>query len=210
MISDAALVQACADTYNLPATLQVPITGACARITTAPDGTSIVAFRGSVTVKDWIRDFIFEPVIDREHSQLGLCHAGFLDDAESIVDEVSQAVADKPWVSTGHSLGGALALGVAALMTCRNQAPAAFVTFGSPRFGMDRFVNWLSRVPGRQYRLGNDPVPTVPFDVPPLLRFLDARDPLIGIGQAQPDAFSCHHIAGYVQDVGTYLAKQAA
>lgn len=209
MISDFAIAQACADTYVLPATLPVPITDVCVRVTTAIDGTVIVAFRGSVTAEDWARDFIFAPIIDREHPQLGLCHGGFLDGAESIVAEVAQAVGDKLWISTGHSLGGALALGVAALMVCRNQPPVAFVTLGAPRFGMDKFVNCLLPVSGRQYRRGNDPVPTVPFDVPPLLRFLDTRAPLVAIGQAQRDAFACHHIAGYVDDVGAYIAKQA-
>jgi hypothetical protein len=61
-------------------------------------------------------------------------------------------------------------------------------------------------VPIRQYLRGNDPVPIVPFDVPPLLQFLDARDPLIAIGQAQRDPFACHDHLGYVADVGAYLA----
>jgi hypothetical protein len=210
VISDLELVQAAADTYTQPPTLPVPMTGVCARVAPGSDGTLIVAFRGSVTVEDWVHDFIFAPTVDREHPQLGVCHAGFLDDAESIVDEVARAVGDQPWLVTGHSLGGAIALGTAGLMACRGRAPQAFVTFGAPRFGMDKFVNWLLRVPGRQYRRGNDPVPTVPEFFPPLFRFLDARDPLIGIGAPQRDRFACHHIAGYVADVEAYLKTQAA
>lgn len=210
MISDLDLAQACADTYNLPPTLPIPITDTDARITAAADGAFVVAFRGSVSAEDWARDFICAPIVDREHPQLGPCHAGFLDGAESIVDEVAKAVGDAPWYSTGHSLGGALALGVAALMACRAKPPEAFVTFGAPRFGMDKFVAWLLRVKGRQYRRGNDPVPLVPFDVPPLLRFLDARVPLIQVGIAQQNPFRCHAITGYQTDVAAYLAKQAA
>jgi hypothetical protein len=56
-----------------------------------------------------------------------------------------------------------------------------------------------------QYRRGNDPVPTVPFDVPPLFEFKNAREPLIAVGTARSDPFSCHAIAGYVADVGAYL-----
>jgi len=206
MISDAALAQACADTYNLPATLPIPITGTDARIATAADGIIIVAFRGSVTAEDWARDFIVAPITDRDHPQLGPCHAGFLDGAQSIVGEVADAVTDKPWIVTGHSLGGALALGVAALMVCASKPPLAFVTFGAPHFGGDQFVNWLMRVAGRQYRRGNDPVPLIPFDAPPLFRFLDARAPLIEVGQPERDMFKCHAIVGYCADVAALEA----
>jgi HEAT repeat protein len=51
-------------------------------------------------------------------------------------------------------------------------------------------------------------LPLGPLDVPPLLQFLDARDPLIAIGAAQSDPFACHAIAGYVADVGN-LKPQA-
>ncbi len=212
MITDLDCVEACADTYSLPPTLPVPDTGVNCRITTTvEDGTGavIVAFRGSVTAEDWARDFICAPVEDRAHPALGPCHAGFLDGAESIVDAVAQEIATPAksypvWIA-GHSLGGALALGVGALLMCRGRKPAAIVTFGAPRFGGPSFVRAVIGVPIRQYLRGNDPVPIVPFDVPPLLQFLDARDPLIGIGQAQRDPFACHDHRGYVADVGAYL-----
>lgn len=203
MISDAALAQLCADTYTEPPTLVVPRTGTDCCVSTEPDGTAIVAFRGSVTAEDWARDFICAPVVDRAHPRLGRCHAGFLDGAESIVNEVMAAIGDKPFAVTGHSLGGALALGVGALLFCAGRAAAAIVTFGAPRFGMAQFVAVIGSLPVRQYRRGNDPIPLVPFDVPPLLQFLDARDPLIAIGASQRDPFACHAIDGYVADLGS-------
>jgi len=206
MIADLACVQACAATYTVAPTLPVPVTGTDCCITAAPDGTVIVAFRGSVTAEDWARDFICAPVEDRAHPQLGPCHAGFLDAAESIVGEVAAAIGDKRFEVSGHSLGGAVALGVGALLVLVKKLPLAIVTFGAPRFGMQPFVDALHAVPVRQYRRGNDPVPTVPFDVPPVLEFLDARDPLIEVGQAQRDPFACHAIAGYVADVAAHLA----
>jgi Lipase (class 3) len=210
MISDLDCARACADTYNLPPTLPVPQTGVDCRINVIDndgEGAVIVAFRGSVTAEDWARDFICAPIADRAHPQLGSCHAGFLDGAESIVDAVLQQLgyssAAWPRIITGHSLGGALALGVGALLTVAGKPPSAIVTFGAPRFGMDKFVAAIASVTVRQYRRGNDPVPLVPFDVPPLLNFLDARDPLIAIGAAQRDPFACHAIGGYVADVGS-------
>lgn len=211
MISDIECVQACAATYTSAATLPVPASGAYVRITPASDGkTPIVAFRGSVTPLDWARDFFFAPVEVRDHPQLGRCHAGFLNDAESIVDAVEHTISASPFVLTGHSLGGALAVGVAALLVCAGIEPDAVVTFGAPRVGMARFAALLKDYPVRQYVRGNDPVPTVPWDVPPEWAFLDTRDPPIRIGVAQADRFACHHIGGYVDDVTAYLSKQAA
>jgi len=212
MVGDLDFVRACAATYAAPPTLPVPASGVDCRITLAPDesGSLIVSFRGSITAEDWLRDFIFTPIEDREHPQLGLCHAGFLDGAESILGEVTAAVGGRRYYVTGHSLGGALALGVGALMACSGKPPAAIVTFGAPRFGMAKFAAVLAPISLRQYRRGNDPVPFLPFDVPPLLQFLDARDPLLAIGIAQRDPFACHAIVGYVADVGTYLAAHTA
>lgn len=213
-MTDIDLVAACATTYVQPPTLPVPMTGVDCRITVAADGAMIVAFRGSVTAEDWARDFICAPIADREHPQLGLCHAGFLDGAESIVEAVSLSVGGAsalyPLYVTGHSLGGALALGVGALLALAKRPPAAIVTFGAPRFGMEKFVDALRPIPVRQYRRGNDVVPLVPFDVPPDLMWCDVCSPLIAIGQPQRDFLSCHHIAGYVDDVTALLQKRAA
>jgi hypothetical protein len=207
MISDLACAQRCAATYTDAPTLPIPETGTDCCVTTEPDGSVVVAFRGSVTAEDWARDFICAPVEDRAHPQLGHCHAGFLDGAESILAEVQSAIGGKSTIITGHSLGGALALGVGALLACAGTPPLAIVTFGAPRFGMAMFVKAIAALYVRQYRRGNDPVPTVPFDVPPLLQFLDARDPLIAIGVAQSDPFNCHSIAGYVADVGNLQSQ---
>jgi predicted lipase len=214
MMSDLDCVRACAETYRSPPTLPVPVTGVNCRITAEfdnGDGGIVVAFRGSVTVQDWLRDFFFAPIAVREHAQLGRCHAGFLDGAESILEalmqELTRASPTLPVLVTGHSLGGALAVGVGALLKLAGRPPAAIVTFGAPRFGMAAFVACLKDVPVRQYVRGNDPVPTVPFDVAPEWAFVDSCDPPIRIGKAQADRFACHHIAGYVADVAAYLAR---
>lgn len=120
---------------------------------------------------------------------------------------ITTAIGNKPSIVTGHSLV-ALALGLGALLVLAGLPPAEIVTFGSPRFGMDKFVAALTAVPVRQYRRGNDPVPLVPFDMPPLLEFRDARDPLIAVGTVQRDPFACA-IAGYAADVEIYLKVSA-
>ncbi len=208
MISDLDLARLCMAAYSSPPSIPVPKSGVYVCATPTLAGI-VVAFRGSITLEDWWGDFEAAAVEPREHPELGLCHAGFLDRAESIVNAVIDGLGNKPAILTGHSLGGAEALGVGALMIVNGKSPLAIVTFGAPRFGMEKFVDVLAPVAIRQYRRGNDPVPCVPFYVPPLLRFLDARDPRIAIGTAQIDAFSCHSIAGYVADMAV-LEKVAA
>lgn len=209
MISDLDLARACQAAYHEPPTLPVPPTETDVRITSTDDG-AIVAFRGSASAEDWLRDFMAEPIVDRAHPQLGPCHAGFLDGAESVATAIGQAVGNRPFWLTGHSLGGALALGVGALLLLAGQKAQAIVTFGAPRFGGDRFVAAIAPLPVRQWHRGNCPVVLVPFDLPPLLRFLDARLPLIPVGVAQRDPIACHSIDGYVVDVGAFLSTQAA
>lgn len=232
MVFDLECVQACQAVYGSPATIPVPITGAYARVTTASDGkTKIVTFRGSVTVEDWLRDFFGLPVEVRDHPDLGRCHAGFLDAAQSVAARVADAVGKGPFVLTGHSLGGAVAVGVAGLLVCLGIEPAAIVTFGAPRFGMMRFVAALAPYGARQYVRGTDLVPDLPEYMPPLFPFLDTRDPRIAIGavavlapvirtniiaKIRADisqlgaALASHHIDGYVSDVAAYLQTKTA
>lgn len=207
MITDVHLAHACQDVDMLGGNLPVDDSGITIRITETVDGP-IVAFRGSVTPKDWARDFLALPIEDEVHPQLGMCHAGFLGGAESVAGEVSAALGGTLAHVTGHSLGGALALGVGAILLLEGKPPKSIVTFGAPRFGGGTFVNLLLGMPIRQYRRGNDPVPLVPFDVPPLIRFFHAREPLIQLGVAQRDAFACHHLPGYIEDLVTWLAAK--
>ena len=201
MISDLDLVNLCQATYSSPATLKEPSSGVYCCSTDTPYG-KVYAFRGSITRQDWERDGETLPRKSRLHPQLGYCHDGFLTAAESIVAEVAADAGDAPVILTGHSLGGAEAVGVAALMVLLGKTPAKVTTFGAPRFGMFTFVRVVNKITTvRQYRRGNDPVPDVPFFLPFLFRYRISRSPLIPIGKPQLDAFSAHHIEGYVADM---------
>ena len=70
---------------------------------------------------------------------------------------------EKEIILTGHSLGGAVALIVGALMVRDEIYPNQIVTFGAPRCGR---LKLLDRVPVTMYRHGKDIVPLVP----PLMR----------------------------------------
>lgn len=210
MTSDLELVAACADTYVSPPSIPVPPTETDARITRASDGAWIVAFRGSVSIEDWVRDFVCLPIMVRAHPQLGPVHAGFLDGAQSVVGPIAATVGSDLFYLTGHSLGGALALGVGGLLVAMGKPPIRVATFGAPRFGMSQFATMMAPLAVAQYRRGNDIVPLLPFDVPPDFAFVDTRDPLIQIGMAQTDFLRCHAIAGYQSDLAAYLKSRGA
>jgi hypothetical protein len=210
MISDIEIVNACAASYQQPATLPRGPLDPYICISTASDGeTLLVINRGSVTWQDWLRDFLFAPIELKSYPQLGPCHSGFMTGAENVIDAIEKTVGDRPAIYGGHSLGGAEAVDEAALMALRGKPPTAVVTFGCPRVGMASFVQFMSRYPVRQWVRGNDIVPDEPGCVPPEFKFLDtaARIP---IGLPQIIRTKCHAITGYVADVTAALNQKAA
>ena len=93
-----------------------------------------IAFRGSVHARDWLTDF------DVRRADQGICtlHAGFLAAARSIVGQVAridQREVKARLTITGHSLGGAVAVIVAWLLSERGWRADQVVTFGGPRVG---------------------------------------------------------------------------
>ena len=97
------------------------------------------------TRRDWLRDldanfvFVFHP-------QLGRMHRGFLAGATAILPRIVLPSPPQPLVLTGHSLGGALALIVGALLLVNATPIAAIVTFGARRAGMSDFCGVLKDV----------------------------------------------------------------
>jgi len=124
------------------------------------------AFRGTDNGASALTDLELIPCAAKG---LGLVHLGFWETVEGIYDAVA---AEKPAIITGHSLGGALALLLAARMTLDGVPPAAVFTFGAPRIsigGQARSV--LASVPILMFRHGADIVPEVPlgFEHPAVL-----------------------------------------
>lgn len=183
-MNDLALAQLSASAYSQPPTfaasdLHAVLTG------------NVLAFRGTTKdVLDWIYDIeVFGRTKDKA---LGTMHAGFLAAGEALY-ALARSKLPPDVILTGHSLGGALALVVGALMCVAGTPPAAIVTFGAPRVGMMKCRRVLSKVTIRQWRNGNDPVPAVPP-----WPFLHMVKTLTAIGQPSRDPLLCHFIASYV------------
>jgi hypothetical protein len=147
---------------------------------------------------DWLRDIRFWPARVRG---LGPVHAGFGLGANAAWRQMAPelGVTHEIVTFTGHSLGGALALCLAAIHAYeRPGAPFRVVTFGAPRpaflnpWFRARLARGVERV---LYRRRGDVVPDVPW---PLYGH-GARQTTIGRDLGEPIAN--HAIAQYARDL---------
>ena len=196
--SDAELCAAAAAAYVSPATFAVSDIHA---VVTSIGGLIVVAFRGTVPTswRDWFRDIDAVPTPVMDHPRLGYCHRGFMSGAEAILP-LLLPILTGPFCLTGHSLGGALAVSAAALMTDLGRPPVVLTTFGAARVGIGaRLAELLVGVPGRSYRHGSDPVVEVP-----IWPFRHHRA-LTDIGVAEIDAIADHAISAYAAALTSVL-----
>lgn len=125
---------------------------------------SILCFRGTSNLGQWIRDFRFLPTAH----PWGEVHLGFLDGLGNVKAEVerfsrSMRLTSRIWI-TGHSLGGALAV-LAAASLRSNGLEARVYTFGQPRVGLSTFSERFDiEFPKRMVRFINqsDIIPRIP------------------------------------------------
>jgi hypothetical protein len=167
---DAALARA---GFSPAATFNFAPAGAQAFATTMPDGTGLVAFRG--TQPGDLRDLIADARANLVEFQNGArVHAGFLAAFRSLEQPIADWIArtgSPRLVFTGHSLGAAMATVAAAL-----RPDSRLVTFGSPRVG--------------------DPAFAAPFAAREVRRYVDCTDcitrvppELLGYGHAGADLY---------------------
>ncbi|KAF8644785.1 hypothetical protein AX16_008247 [Volvariella volvacea WC 439] len=112
----------------------------------------VVAFRGSLEPIDILTDILIiqKPLRAPGISNVGdaYVHTGFLNAynlvAEQVLDLVKSELSSKPGytvVSTGHSLGGAIAsLAALSIRGTHPNVPLKLYTFGQPRTGNDAFA----------------------------------------------------------------------
>ncbi|MEM9015838.1 MAG: lipase family protein [Verrucomicrobiota bacterium] len=152
--------------------LSIHKTGNHASIYRFSDGRegTILCFRGTSKLRQWIMNTVIRPhgwrrfrlADDPEGARV---HSGFyvfFKRAWPLLREVLH-VQPKPWVFTGHSLGGALAT-IASVVS----PPDLLCTFGAPKVGNAEFYELSG--PSRVWRIVNDRdlVPRLPLPDPKL------------------------------------------
>jgi len=123
----------------------------------------LIACRGTepTQLNDVVADLKMFPV---PHHKGGRVHRGFYGEYQKVIPGIKEALAKHNkagkktvWVC-GHSLGGAMAVLVAAEL----QPNGGLHTFGQPRVGTAEFLKCLKDVPYYRYRNNNDIVTAVP------------------------------------------------
>lgn len=160
-LARARLLLEFADRAYAESTVRDELTGTDVLIT-RHDGATIVAFRGSSEIRDWLVNAQFGFWSDK----YGRVHRGFVFAWASVAAKVIESVGPHDAVYlTGHSLGGALAL-IAARDLVKNLVyPTAVVTFGAPRVGDAAWCRDYDAILGGrtdQFVAQGDPVPLVP------------------------------------------------
>jgi pimeloyl-ACP methyl ester carboxylesterase len=173
-MTDLALAQLCQALYASAAPAMAA--GIAYEVT-----DSVICCRGSQVTEDWIRDFAVLP----RWTRLGVVHAGFW---AGMLDLYAAVKGVTNPVIVGHSLGAAHARLLAGLFILDGKPVRDLVAFASPRpaFANLRRVIEKGGAPHRSYRFSNDPVPTVPFEIP----FL-------------PDALTWQHTEPWTKLAGT-------
>lgn len=119
----------------------------------------VVAFRGSTTLEDWIRNFESIPVYS---PPLGFVADGFIVGLQDVFENLLTVIGPN-YIVTGHSRGAAIATNYAARMTSAGKPPMALIVLAPPRTGFSDLKSLILKIPvSRAYANKNDPVVAVP------------------------------------------------
>jgi len=136
----------------------------------------VVAFRGSISLTNWIENLYYAHEAAYPHCDGCKVHSGFYETWRSVEDEVVAAISalregksPQPQVFVaGHSLGGVVAvLGAAALQYQHSIDVEAVYTYGEPRAGNEAFQQYYNQGPRVSWRVTQykDPVPHLPLEI---------------------------------------------
>jgi len=168
-------------------------------------GKVYVAFRGTDDAKEWLEDGFAIPEVTTTFPANCRTHKGFTDLFETLTSQnkpILGLLAGDPVTVTGHSLGGALAYLLGAVL---GHGCGYLETFESPRVGDAAFCQWMdSRVPShfRDVIMGD----VVPHAPPELLGYTHAGveiefdpSPLLPLPAGAIDRARALHILTSVQ-----------
>jgi hypothetical protein len=125
----------------------------------------------------------------RDHPDLGPMPAGAADAVDGFFPLVRDLIGDAPWVTTGHSLGGQVTVGIAALMRIAGKPPLMLVPFDPPKTGGDKLAMVLVDVPGHVVVFEGSIVSHWPF-----FEGRHFHEPPVVIGDYTRDLLDAHSI----------------
>lgn len=196
MISDLTCAGLCYKTYYEPGAFDqiIDAHGIYAGIKHYADHT-VLAFRGSVTAEDWLRDFDAVMVNDLD---LGNVENGFITGLREAFSAV--IFPNLPLVITGHSLGAAHAVLFAGITRVKNpEWEVEVCLFGCPRPGGSKLKEIFDSIPCNSYRNGNDPITHLPPALPGFpYQHVGELIQIQCIAPAPQLALSDHHIQQYI------------
>jgi len=102
-----------------------------------------VAVRGTDERRDWLTNLRFW----HHQSDVGRVHKGYYEVCQGFLPELTRLIdqhADKPLVLTGHSMGGAVAVLLAALLLEQSHRIDGLYTFGQPKVGGADFTAYCT------------------------------------------------------------------
>lgn len=149
---------------------------------------TVIAFRGSCDLEDWLNDFNIEPDYDQD---VGIVSGGFLNDVREFMAKVKPMI-EGSLIVTGHSLGAARACLLVALMKADQ-----LIVFGCPKIGFNKLSDKITEDCSHSISFKNhdDIVTTLPpFIYRPaieLTQIMSVPTPLTDI--------QAHEIARYVE-----------
>lgn len=170
-----------------------------------------VVFRGTVTVREFARDFNIS-MSPYPYAKCGKVHDGFLQMYDSyrlsLLECLQGIGTDKRLYITGHSLGAALAtLSVPDICSATSFTAPVVYTFASPRVGDNQFAaEYNSLCKGRSFRVSNssDIVVSLPFPVP-FLNFIGGYfthvDEPVEFTHQEEDAEKNHAVETYLDSL---------
>lgn len=156
---DLTLAHLAASAYTDKPTLQIRDMFC---VVTPFDGGNVAAIRGTVLsdLANILTDA--DALIPFDIPRLGLCHRGFGEDCYAMFTALYNMTKDLPLVITGHSMGAAEALILAATFIAHNAGHLFKVTtFGCPAPAYD-LAAIIGDLPGTDYRNSDDPVTELP------------------------------------------------
>ena len=132
---------------------------------THSDKVVLISVRGTLGLKDFLLDADARQVPFKEGA--GQVHRGFYNAfsaAKIFVERYMEAFySGQTIIVCGHSLGGAVALLLAAWISERWSEDTQLYTFGAPRAGDQAFVQGANGLTHHRLVNHNDPIPGVPF-----------------------------------------------